>query len=327
MSLYSDVEKEKISEKEIVLPVSEGLSLLELNKGDEIASSNQRTNYLIAVLQGSVSANYYTFPMESYNGLIYSVLPPPKNRLYQSPTAVKRLISQKGCSIGEGDMFFVAANENVCLHAIEKLQCIIMSFDTFPNEHYLHLTFSKLSEKIGNNNRTYKIQMPPILYSFMEDMAYWLHSNSIPPWMEKNKRYELFFILLHSLNPNLVLSLLNPLLQKKSSFRNLVLENYKPNITTHQLIKISGMCRTNFYCTFKQEFGSSVHRWLQQQRAYEVYNSAQEEGMNVRTLMKRHRFSSASNFIRFCRMYYLCKPNELVRKVREGKSVFITPLL
>lgn len=147
-------------------------------------------------------------------------------------------------------------------------------------------------------------------------------NNLLTESLMERKLVEAFHLIFRSYPSNQVLAFFIPLLRTETSeFINLILDNCDRVEKIDDLVAISGMCRTTFYRRFSREFGMTVHRWMQVRLAKKVLASASMSNMSVRKLMALHGFASASNFIRFTRMFFNCTPNELLAKLRAGEQV------
>lgn len=278
----------------------EGFRPFRLQKGDELMLGQQRSNYIIVLMSGRGNCSF-----SGTDNLGRGIA----GRTIELP-------------FGTHEMLLAIASDNFSLRAEQEVQGIVFTFDS--------LQTNKASSPLGLDNfvgrtaaikRCYALPLSPIMWHFWEGINMLLSSGYMSPWLEKSKKQELLYIISHNYTMADVAAFFHPFVWGENSFRNMVIDNYNPQITTDELVRLSGMCRTNFYRRFKQEFGTSVHRWMQVHRAYAVRDTAAEPGMNVKQLMNRHHFVSASNFIRFCQMYYHCNPNELVHRVASGKSM------
>lgn len=157
-----------------------------------------------------------------------------------------------------------------------------------------------------------------VVKSYWEHLFVLIEEGAMSSWLTLRKRRELLYYISHRYSIAQCLAFLLPMHELTNSFRSMILNNCERVKSTDEFVALSGMCRTIFYRRFKEEFGMSIYRWLQLRRAHTVRVCAAKPQMSVRQLMEENNFSSPSNFIRFCRMYFECSPNELLRRVRQG---------
>jgi len=297
--------------KHIPLQYPVGFAAFELSAGEELVANDNKTNYLLALTEGDGEAIYFqdaeTFFREKAN------LPPPEAKFNISGDSYVR-----ACA---GDMMLVSSSDRFCFRATRDTHFVALAFDALPPIPQAGRFIQFPEIKNEERGRVCMIKMGEVLHLFFQGLSLLIKETCLPLWLEKTKKQELFYIVWQTLEPETVQSFFCPLVRGSASFRFFVLSNYNADITVEQLVKMSGMCRTNFYRSFRKEFGTSVHNWMQMQRASSVRETASERGMNVKKLMKRHHFASASNFIRFCRMHYNCSPKEMIRRVQGGQPL------
>lgn len=294
--------------KYVSLQHSVGFATLELSAGDELVANDNKTNYLLALTEGGGEAIY--FQNTEFVFKEKAKLPPHEAKI--NTFSDSRL---RACA---GDMMLVSSSDRFCFRATCGTHIVALAFDALPPIPQAGRFIQFHETKNEETRRVCKIKMGEVLRSFFQGLSLLIKESCLPLWLEKTKKQELFYIAWQTLEPETVQSFFRTLVRGNASFRFFVLSNYNADITVEQLVKMSGMCRTNFYRSFRKEFGTSVHNWMQMQRASSVRETASERGMNVKKLMKRHHFVSASNFIRFCRMHYNCSPKEMIRRVQGG---------
>jgi AraC-like DNA-binding protein len=113
-----------------------------------------------------------------------------------------------------------------------------------------------------------------------------------------------------------VVTLLHPVIGM-SGFKNFVIRNYHKVKNVAELVHISGMGRTAFDYTFRNEFGVSARQWMLMQIAKQVEYKALKPDITVKDLIREFKFDSASHFNRFCRKQFDCTPGELIKKSSE----------
>lgn len=277
----------------------QGFRTFEMNRGDVLECGSRRTNHIVVLIEGSGEYN-----IEGLNSLTTAL------------DIFKGIFSTRM-------MLFVAIDDKFRFIASERVQGVSFSFDSLlvdNDEPIIALLNSKVKQ---TEERCEILIVDELLRSFWKGVFQLIQKGVMSPWIGRLKQKELFYYIDCFNDESHKRAFLYPALNQQNTFRSLILNNCDKMVDTDSLVKLSGMCRTNFYRRFKQEFNMPIYRWMQMRRAQAVRQSASEPGISVQMLMERHQFSSASNFIRFCRMYYGCNPNELVRRVCAGLPLAI----
>lgn len=263
----------------------QGFRVLDLTEGDVLESGGIPNNHFVFLLEGEANVS---------------------------------LSGAEPLHMTDGQMMLVTLNMSLCLCCCDTCRIMIHTFSALLPE---------CEEQVNSMyklNCNYKEQHQPILplhpliRQFGQNVYELVKYGKMTPWMTHLKRLEIFSLISITNDVDNVLSFFYPLLNKQYSFRSMVISRSAQNCTVNELIKESGLCRTNFYRRFKREFGMPVNKWLQMKRAFAVRETAGFPGMNVKTLMSTHGFSSSSNFLHFCISYFGCTPSELICDVRNG---------
>lgn len=199
---------------------------------------------------------------------------------------------------------------------------VTYTFDSFslPIAEYLDNLYKSLS--VYRSSYTPIFRQSNILRSYVENIMFLLDKKDIwASWYVQNKAYEGFHLMTKSYSAGSLLSIFDRLITHNRSFRNVILRYCEKVRSVDELISLTDLSRTKFYKLFNKEFGMSVHRWMQVRRARIVRFDAALPGMTVKYLMERNGFVSASNFIRFCRIYFGCTPLELIHRMSTGRPV------
>ena len=80
------------------------------------------------------------------------------------------------------------------------------------------------------------------------------------------------------------------------------------------LISLSNMCKSSFYCKFKEVFGMTAKQWLLKQRNTHILNKVMTSETTVGELMEEFRFESQAHFTHYCKQHFNCTPRELIMK-------------
>lgn len=273
--------------KDDIATVFEGYRSFFMKEGEKLTKGNKQRNHIVALLEGKAQ-----FVMDGQTKLLHG-----------------------------GEMVLVSSNEDFTMRCDSDSHVLMYTFGALPVQvaDYLARLYRSCPFYTGNGHAV--LRLTEVLCDFAANTCKLLDSGLMTDWLSAQKGNEAFHLIVHSYDDVNVLSFFKRLICREQYFRNIVLKHCDEVKNIDELVERSGMCRTNFYKQFNREFGMSVHRWMQFRRARAVKESAAKPMMTVRQLMKEHHFSSPSNFIRFCRLYFGCTPNELIRKLRVGIPV------
>ena len=215
------------------------------------------------------------------------------------------------------EMVLVASSEEFTMRCEADCRVLMHTFGALPERasEYLSQLYRRCSLYTGGGAA--RLRMTDVVADFARTVCKLIDAGLMSSWLSQQKAVEGVFLVLHTYDDVRVLSFFRNLINREQYFRNIVLRHCDSVKSIDELVARSGMCRTNFYKQFNREFGMSVHRWMQLRRAKAVKEAAARPMMSVRRLMEEHGFSSPSNFIRFCRLYFGCTPNELIRSCRN----------
>lgn len=262
----------------------QGFRILDLVEGDVLASGNIPNNHFIFLLEGKA--------LLSLNG-------------------------EEPLPVSDGQMALVTLDMKLRLTACCATRIIIHTFSSLLPECEEQVNSLYRLNSSYTEHHTPVVPLHPLIRAFGLNVYEIIKYGKMTPTYMRLKRLEIFTLIALTRSTNETLSFFYPLLNKRYSFRTMVM-NTDYRVSTEELIARSGLCRTNFYNRFKREFGMSVSRWLKLRRAYAVREAAGFPGMNVKELMSSTGFTSPSNFIRFCDIYFGCSPKALIASIRNG---------
>ena len=108
--------------------------------------------------------------------------------------------------------------------------------------------------------------------------------------------------------------LFHPIISAELSFKDFVIGNYFKVSNVNDLISLSNMCKSSFYCKFKEVFGMTAKQWLLKQRNTHILNKVMTSETTVGELMEEFRFESQAHFTHYCKQHFNCTPRELIMK-------------
>lgn len=125
---------------------------------------------------------------------------------------------------------------------------------------------------------------------------------------------ELFFIFRGFYLKEELAGLFYPIISVELSFKDFVINNYLQVNNVNELVSLSNMGKSNFYCKFKEVFGISAKQWLLKQRDMHIINKLVSSESTVVELMEEFKFESQAHFTHYCKQHFNCTPRELILK-------------
>ena len=260
----------------------------EVKKGDEIRNHGLPLNFIIFVLDGSLEISCNEF----------------ENRRFQS-----------------GEMFFMLRSSSVHVKVLRKSNLYVFYFESFlsSSDHQLFKAYLPDVEKTVYDFKPVLIPVP--VESFLKQTLYYqklkidnMHFHSL--------KHSEFFLLLRQFCPREELIMfLSPLIGHSLSFRAKVLEKY-PQLKSGrvpELAALLGMGRKNFDKCFREEFGISPAKWMQQEKSKHLRLFLTEPDITISEAMDKFHFNSPSHFNRFCHKYFKTTPGMVIKEA-EGDN-------
>ena len=258
----------------------------EVKKGDEIRSHNLPLNYIIFILDGSLEISCNEF----------------EKRYFQS-----------------GEMFFMLRSSSAHVKVLKKSELYVFYFDSFlsPSDHQLFKAYLPDVEKIVYDFKPVLISEP--VENFLKQMLYFQRLKIDSMNFNSLKHSEFFLLLRHFCPREELVMFLSPLIVRSLSFRTKVLEKYPllKNGRVPELAGLIGMGRKNFDKCFREEFGVSPARWMQQEKAKHLRLFLKEPGVTISEAMDKFQFNSPSHFNRFCHKYFKTSPGMVIKESKD----------
>jgi AraC-like DNA-binding protein len=261
-----------------------------LKAEEESRSDCLPLNYIIFVLKGVVSVSCNEF----------------ENRLFQAD-----------------EMIFLLRSSVVHVKAEKKTKLYIMYFDTFlsPSDQHLFKAYLPDVAKLVYDFRPVSIPAP--IRIFLDQLLYF-QNLKVDCLQFNSLKHREFFILLRQFCPREdLVAFLFPNICNSMSFRNKVLDKY-PKLRSGRVTEFAnlvGMGRKNFDKRFREEFGTSPARWIQQETAKRLRLFLMEPGVTISDTIDKFHFNSSSHFNHFCRQYFNATPGVILKEAQAQAMV------
>ncbi len=265
--------------------IFDGYRIFELKKGETIVDGNVRKNHFFFLLSGGVDIQF--------NG------------------EVKYHLT-------DGEMVMLTYDLELCITANKPTTILLHTFTNLLPECERHINGLFRNTNIVDDKYKPVLPIHPLIRNMGLNVVELTKAGLMSAWITRVKRLEIFYLICVCYKPEEVVAFFRPLVNKQLSFRARVINTFETTGTVEGLAEALGMCRTNFYKRFKEEFGMPAHKWMQIRKAWKVREYAAMPGMDVKKLMIKAGFPSPSNFIRFCQNYFGRKPSELIACMQKG---------
>ncbi len=263
--------------------VKTAFTYYEIKTGEEIRNRDLSLNYILFVLGGALEISCNEF----------------ENRRFQAD-----------------EMVFILRSSFVHVKVLKKARLYVMYFDTFLSscDQHLYKAYLPDTEKIVYDFKP--IPIPPPMLIFLKQILYF-QEQKVDCMDFNSLKHREFFILLRRFCPREdIVMFLSPLIGHSLSFRTKVLERYtqmNSGLVT-ELADLIGMGRKNFDKRFREEFGVSPAKWMQQEKAKHLRMFLMEPGITISDAMDKFHFNSPSHFNRFCHQYFKKSPGTIMKE-------------
>lgn len=200
------------------------------------------------------------------------------------------------------------------IKVIAGTRLLSLSFDVPLNvcDKFILQSLTGLCRKLDYNFQSLAIRYP--LPPYLEIVTYCLTNKMDCGHFHTLLQQELFFLLRGFYLKEELALLFHPIISAELTFKDFVIGNYFKVSNVNDLISLSNMCKSSFYCKFKEVFGMTAKQWLLKQRNTHILNKVMTSETTVGELMEEFRFESQAHFTHYCKQHFNCTPRELIMK-------------
>lgn len=273
--------QEHLSCKNYHNKLENGFKYIEFKKDEVILEKETIWNHVVFMLEGECVINYNQFKDRKFQvGSI--ILLPKMATIKMEVTAGSRLLSLSfGIPLNLCDKFTLQSLTGLC-------------------------------DKLNYNFEPVEIRYP--LPPFLELVTHCLKQKMDCGHFHVLLQQELFFLLRCFYTKEELALLFYPILATELSFKDFIIGNCTKVNNVNELISLSNMGKCNFYCKFKQVFGTTAKQWLLKQRNQRILNKVMESETTIGELMEEFNFDSQAHFTHYCKQHFDCTPRELIIK-------------
>ena len=258
----------------------------ELKAESEIRNYNLPLNYIIFVLDGIIELSCNEF----------------ENRKFKA-----------------GEMILLLRSSSVIGKSLKKTNLFIFYFDMLVSscDRQFFRAYLPDVEKITYDFNP--VTIPSEIRTFIKQTIFFQNNNINCFHYNIIKHQEFFIYLRHYCTREDIVMLLTPFIKHSMNFKTKVLEKYVmlENGDVSDFAKLVGMGRKNFDKRFREEFGKSPARWLQEEKAKRLKIFLMEPDITISDAMDKFHFNSPGHFNRFCHQYFQMSPGVIIKESKE----------
>lgn len=135
----------------------------------------------------------------------------------------------------------------------------------------------------------------------------------------KMKIEELLFLLRSYYSRRELALLFYPLFNSDSMFTEFVHNNHTKVKTVREFAELYGCSVSNFDKKFRKSFGTSVYKWMIEQKKQQIRNEICETNKPIKQIAEEYKFLSLPQFSDYCKKHLGAPPMKL-RKATLGNS-------
>ena len=231
----------------------------------------------------------------------------------------EKIGSQK---LAESHMALFVPGGGVTLKAVGDSWAVI-----FKMEHLSRLceqySLESLYEDTGESciYAPYPLLIKERLKTFVESLAPYTEDQFHCRSFAENKGRELQFLLRYYYSREELCGFFSALITPDVKFSNFVWENYRKARSVENFADISNYSLSMFKQKFKEVFGVPALKWMNEQRARNVFYDLRYTDKTLEQIAEEHHFSSNSYLSTFCTKHLSQTPTEIRRKVVPSSTL------
>ncbi len=261
-----------------------GFQYAELAKGEVARSDKKEENQLVFLLGGALSVNINEYKNHIVRG---------REMIFLSKFADCRIKALAPCKL------------LVLFYTTGAFSCVIGESDRL----------FRLKENVTYQPGGIPINKP--MYTFATQVADYLNAGMSCPHLHEIKQKELFLIFKRFYTDEEKIQLFYHALGRDPSFTEAVLSHYMKVRTAQELASMLGYSSKTFEKLFKQCFGTTPYRWMQQHTASRIKGRLLDPSIPLKRVMDEFGFATSSHFNVYCRRNFGVTPGQVRNSVTD----------
>lgn len=238
----------------------------------------ERDNYLLFVLEGELS-----FSFDKY----------------------------QNCPVKAGEMFYLSAMTKFEVTVITTSRIIEIMYNhvEFPCSQLGRFRLLKKLAPVEYRGRGVGIKKE--IWQWLEQLVHYQESSLTCKHIMEIKNQEFYLLLKHYYTDEEKIQLYYFNIDLKSSFRETVLVYYQQVRTVQELAARLGYGIKTFRNLFKECFGQTPGKWMQEQTALRIKIKLMDPRISLKQIMFECKFESSSHFYHYCRKQFGATPTQI----------------
>ena len=224
-------------------------------------------------------------------------------------------IQYQNKSFEEGDMFFLPRNIEFHITVINPVYLVLLKYN---NVKYpcMEEAIRELTKKKAAGTFSWdKIQIKEELRRCIEELIHYRRNGLSCNHIYVVKSQEIFLIFKHFYTDEERIQVYYPFIGTQPVFAEAVMNNYMKAKTAEELAARLGYGIKTFRRLFKENFGITPYKWMQEQTAIQIKGKLIKKEIPLKQIMLEYKFTTTSHFIIFCKKHFGGTPIE----IRNGK--------
>ncbi|MGL4292900.1 MAG: helix-turn-helix transcriptional regulator [Bacteroidales bacterium] len=252
---------------------------LEINQGSPFLLQHKKENFLLFLLKGKL---------------------------------LIRMDEYEECIIYRQEIIFLPEFSNYEIKALRDSKILLLPFNpqALP---CMQLYIEKLNLNYKNRIR-YSVKglhAHPEIWAFIQQILSYVDAGIKCPYMQIIKQTEIYILLKHFYQEEEIANLLYPSLGRNHDFTNSVIHNFRKAKTANELASKLGYGEKTFRKLFKQSFGTTPYKWMQEETAKQIYQRLIDKKVPFKQIMDEYGFSTSSHFHAFCKRNFDKTPKQI----------------
>lgn len=215
----------------------------------------------------------------------------------------------------EGKMFFLPRNMSFIGTVIKPAHVALLKYNSIKFECMEDRIRLLIKKKAEGSYTWDKVNLKPELRQCVEELIHYRKHGLSCNHIYIIKSQEIYLIFKHFYTDDERIQVFYPFIGQDPNFAELVISNYMYAKTAEELAARLGYGIKTFRELFKENFGETPYKWMQEQMAHQLKGKLMKKEIPFKQIMFEFRFTTTSHFITFCRKHFGGTPTE----IRNGK--------
>jgi transcriptional regulator, AraC family len=213
-----------------------------------------------------------------------------------------------------GDMFFLPRNMNFTGTVVKPSHIALLKYNV--RFECMEDGIRLLAKKKNESSYTWdKVSLKPELRQCVEELIHYKKNGLCCSHIYIVKAQEIYLIFKHFYTDSERIQAFFPFIGQNPIFSESVISNYMYAKTAEELATRLGYGIKTFRELFKENFGETPYKWMQEQKAVQLKSKLMKKEISLKQVMSEFGFTTTSHFVIFCRKHFGGTPTE----VRNGK--------